>query len=229
MDYDYYYNLVFTSVTLQEYTNKTNTTTCVDCSVERIHVDHNTICPECGHVVESLEVFVTDYRKTNTPYKRLTYFSELLQKLQGKIMTELPKELLPKLEKEILKNLCVWTIITLRKVLKKLGYSKFYPDSVYIFSLLFPKKEIPKLSPQQESYMVSSFLKIQGNWDKVKPKKRKTMLSNPYIIKKLSQLGNMSSVGDWLGFPKDVRKLIEYDIIWQKLCILFNWKFYPSF
>jgi hypothetical protein len=228
--FDYYYNLE--TVDLKNFGKKNNKESermCTDCGVERIRVDHTIVCPMCGGVVEHLEILTPEYFKEPAGYKRLPYFKEQLKKVQGKVMVVLPPELLPKLRVEVLKNICVWTFFTLRKVLKKLGYPYLYPDLVYIWSLLFPDRPIPKLTPQQEATMITAFLKIQGNWSSVKPKKRKAMLSNQYIIKKLSHLYDIPLVGECLGYPKDVRKLIEYDTIWAKFCQLFNWKFYSSF
>lgn len=252
--FEYYYNLE--TVDLKNFGKKNireQSRMCTDCGVERIRVDHKVICPECGGVVEHLEVLTPEYFKEPVGYKRLPYFKEQIKKVQGKIMVVLPEELLPKLRDEVLKtlptrkrklsvaapgesrkasspgNVCVWTFQTLRKVLKKLGYSYLYPDLVYIWTLLFPERDIPKMTNQQESMLVSAFLKIQGNWSAVKPKKRKAMLSNQYIIKKLSHMYNIPLVGECLGYPKDVRKLIEYDTIWAKFCSLFGWTFHSSF
>jgi hypothetical protein len=241
--FDYYYNLE--TVDLKNFGKKNNKESermCTDCGVERIRVDHTIVCPMCGGVVEHLEILTPEYFKEPAGYKRLPYFKEQLKKVQGKVMVVLPPELLPKLRVEVLKlypkgrrgsperaSVSGWTFFTLRKVLKKLGYPYLYPDLVYIWSLLFPDRPIPKLTPQQEAAMITAFLKIQGNWSSVKPKKRKAMLSNQYIIKKLSHLYDIPLVGECLGYPKDVRKLIEYDTIWAKFCQLFNWKFYSSF
>jgi hypothetical protein len=224
MDAEYYYNLNF-----ETKKKPVDHTRCQDCDTELVKIEYKTVCTECGIVAENLELFIGEWRSPAQPYKRLPYFKELLNKAQGKVLVDLPDELLPKLRAEVLKNYCVWRVVTVKKVLKKLGYSEFYPDSVYLFTLLFPEKRVPKLKDEEEKWLLSGFCKIQGSWCKVKPKGRKTMLSNPYIIKKLSQLKNIPLLSECFSFPKDIRKLIEYEQVWRKLCTLFEWEFIPAF
>jgi hypothetical protein len=237
-DLDYYYNmtltetkgeLTFTTLSLEDFSKKKDNNICPVCNVERIHHDSRVICPECGEVIDKFESFSVGYRKEKIPYKRITYFKETIQKMQGKVYVDLPDELLPKLRQEVLKNYCVWNILTLKKVLKKLGYSEFFPDVVYIFTLLFPNKSIAKLSYDEEKFILSSFCKLQTIWNIIKPKKRKTMLNNPYIIMKLLQLLKLHKKINYFTFPKDVHKLLEYDMIWKCACNHLGWTFISSF
>lgn len=229
MNSEYYFNLDLENLQAPKKEKKEKENFCEECGVERIRVETRCICPECGEVKDSLEVLVPEWRSLPQPYKRLSYYKELLAKAQGKILVDIPPELLPKLRAEVLKNYCVWNVVTLRKVLKKLGYSRFFPDSVYIFSLLFPNKKVLRLQEDDEKWLVSGFCKIQGNWCKVKPKGRKTMLSNPYIIRKLSQLRGLTDLERLFSFPKDFKKLIEYEEIWKKFCALFDWSYLSAF
>lgn len=184
-------------------------------------------CPECGEQKDHLEIFVGDYVKNYTPYKRLSYFRECITKIQAKQRTVISNDIIEKLKLEHskLQNTKILDLRLIKSYLKKLKYNYLYPEASYILSILTGNS--PSFTQEIEKIFYQSFFKIQSCWSVVKPSKRKTMLSYTYILRKLCEL-YCPYYTELFQLPVNIDKIIEYDSVWLKICNINEWYFINS-
>lgn len=202
---------------LDSMTEGTSSMVCTNCGL----VTNNTIIVGDLSYKEMQENYTSDsvdYKKIE--YKRVDYFKQWLNQLQAREDTKIPQELIDililELKKEKIANINKLNPTTMKRLLKKTGYSNYYehiPTIIYIINKLPPLK-IPITI---ENKLINMFEEIQLPWELHKPPNRKNFFSYPYILYKFCQILDLKEYLQYFPLLKSRDKLYKQDIIWQKI------------
>jgi uncharacterized Zn finger protein (UPF0148 family) len=164
-------------------------------------------------------------------YKRINHFNEWLNQVQGKETTDIPDEvydaILLEIKKQKLQNMATLTRTTVKSILRKLKYNRFYEHVPQIINRLngMPSPNLPQDLEERLRHM---FCQIQVPFLKHAPPKRKNFLSYAFCINKLMQLLEQDQYLDSFPLLKSRDKLYQQDLIWKKICHELGWGFIPS-
>jgi hypothetical protein len=196
------------------------------------------ICVSCG-VTHSVLVDGEQSRNssglTESPrysiYQRKNHFKEWLIQLQAKETTEIPAEVIEMILVELHKihftNLAELDHHLIRKILKKLGLSKYYEN---IFHIIYRLNGLqpPTLSRETEEQLLCYFKQIEDPFRLYKKKNRKNILRYSFILYKLCELLDLDSFLPCFRLLKNRSKLMEQDAVWKMICEHLQWEFIPS-
>ena len=193
-------------------------------------------CMKCGYSEEIIiEGDKSAYKELSAEnsvyaYKRINHFNEWLSQFQGKESTEIPEEIynniLIELKKERITDYNTLKNSKMRKILKNLGYNKYYEHIPHILSKI--GKIAPKISREMEEELREMFKKIQVPFNLYCPKKRKNFLSYSYTLHKFCELLNLHETAILFPMLKSREKLKEQDALWKNICKYLEWEFIPS-
>lgn len=215
---------------------------CKNCNtVKKIsQVDSLIICETCGDDESYYDIGtqgLTYEQEINTDtnvhfaYKRINHFKELLCQLQAKESSNIPCDVIHKLQYEFKKQRITNTDdITLEKVkfhLKKLKLNKYYENAYQITNILTGKPP-PTLSNELYERLIVMFLEIQDPFEEACPSHRKNFLSYNYVLYKFCELLNENEFIHYFTLLKSREKLYQQDCIWKKICEILDWKFISS-
>jgi hypothetical protein len=217
---------------------KTKTIKCPNCNIE-MGINNNEgfiFCNKCGNTkLAFIDCDKPSYKDpphemSYYPYKRINHFNEILAQLQGKENTNIPPEVFTKLEKEIkkerIKDIDSITEETVRALLKKIGYNKYYEHIYYIIYKL--NRKPPSLTPEIEERMRTMFKNIQGPYSECPlTKGRKNFISYYYVYFKFCELLGVDS-NRKNKILKSRQRLHQHDLIWKFICDKLGWKFIAS-
>lgn len=219
-----------------------NENICIDCNVNKIfcETENTLVCPNCCVTTECF-INPTGYKPTYKEqqdadiqpyfhYKKINHFNEWLSQIQAKETTDIPRELLDKLSKEIRKERGNPKSLTPNKVkeyLKKLGENKYYEHAVQIKYLLNGVKPLT-MSLEMEEKLRKMFEQLQAPFEKHKPKGRKNFLSYSYVLHKFCQLLHYDEFLPYFPLLKSREKLYQQDVTFKKCCKDLGWMFIPS-
>jgi len=206
---------------------------CNECNIEKILDTSESayICPLCGNS----EIIILDEDrqiKDYSPYRRLNHFRELLNQFQAKQSPDIPEYVFIDIVKELNKNR-ITDLATLNKknmkiILKKLKYNVYYEHVAYIINKL-NNLPPPKITRDMEKLFISMFYKIQDPWEMYKQPNRKNFLSYSYILNKFCELLELDHLLECFPLHKDPDKIMENDMIWEKICKHLKWQYISSF
>lgn len=168
-------------------------------------------------------------------YKRINYFTEMIQQMQGIQHVDIPEELLNDLKTELRKRKINDSTkikpALMKKILKEINQFKYY-EHVHLLitklcgtkSLVIPENICEKLKRM--------FLDIQKPYEEVKGE-RKSFLSYPYVFYKFFELLDLKEYLEYFQLLKSREKLMKQEIIWIKIIEILSktdntWKFIPS-
>lgn len=219
---------------------------CSKCNVAFIFDKGFVICSNCGYTTACLEPSgnlsykeLKDYNiKPQFTYMKITHFDDWLKRFQAKenttISQEITDNILLELKKERINDLSSLTEDKMKRILKKLGYNKYYDHVVHIIHRL---NGIPPLQLTQkiEEKLRQMFLQIQEPFEKHKPANRKNFLSYSYCLHKFFQILNLPEYTRYFTLLKSPDKLRQQDEIFRKIVKdmaesdkTVNWVFIPS-
>jgi len=199
--------------------------------------DGTLTCPKCGYTVDIL--IESERGPYNEPpkesnyfaYKRINHFNEWLAQFQAKETSDIPEEVYLSVQQELKKNIFLdWSHIkyeTIRAILKKLKYNKFYEQIPHIVNVL-TGKDGPILDRQLEETLRSLFKEIQLPFIRNCPAKRKNFLSYSYVLHKFCQLLDHDELLVYFPLLKSREKLQQQDVTWKKICKDLEWQYIPS-
>ena len=224
----------------------TETDYCQKCNTIYIFDKGFVICSTCGFTKACLEPSgnlsykeLNDYDiKPQFTYMKITHFDDWLRRFQAKENTCIPQEvtdtILLELKKERITDLSNLGEDKMKKILKKLGYNKYYDHIVHIIHRL---NGIPPLQLTQkiEDKLRQMFLQIQEPFEKHKPANRKNFLSYSYCLHKFFQILNLPDYTRYFTLLKSPDKLRQQDEIFRKIVkemaekdTTIRWVFIPS-
>lgn len=193
---------------------------CRDCRTQLVLSNFSVpICPDCGITLECN--MDTGYSKRSQAYKRMTHFKDWLTKTQAKHTPCIPKDLIDKCRKCPDK-----TFKGIKTLLRKNNQTKFYEDIYFILSVVEPSYVPFKLSVHEETLMCCLFMRVQKVWDTVKPLKRKSMISYPFIVSELLDMINRPELKSYFHLPR-YNKVLEYKTHFKR--IISNPAFYQGY
>jgi hypothetical protein len=201
-----------------------HTISCQECKIELV-LDNKTscmTCPLCG--ISTTSSCVTPYCKTHQPYKRTSRLKECLMRAQSKQQSDISQDMIDRIKTHAYP---IYTYTTVRASLKKLKLSKYYEDINYIIYKITNINPF-KITQKEEDVLHSYFTKILSVWPLFKPSGRRSIISYPFIIRKLMQQITTPERYrelnlDYFSLPQ-LDKLIEYETLYKKIVKHNNWK-----
>lgn len=190
--------------------NKPSTMKCVDCVVDYIQSNSGaTVCPECGMVIHyTMEIA---YAKKSQAYKRMTHFRDWLIKTQAKHNPIIHQDVI-----DICSQSDDTTFGGIKQVLKQNNFTKHYEDIFYIMSIIKPDQPIFAISPSEEASLCNLFVRVQQAWETIKPLKRKSIISYPFIITELLDIIKRPDLKKFFFLPR-YNKVLEYKTQWKRI------------
>lgn len=204
---------------------------CEECSVEKTLVveESSYICPSCGDM-EYVIIDEDKQIKEYSPYRRKNHYKEWLNQLQAKEVTDIPTDVFSNIVSELNKhknmNNLTMTRDRMQEILKKLGYNKYYEHIPFILNKVFDIPP-PRIGRETEDKLLEMFDCIQDAWEYCKPTGRKNIISYPYVMYKSCELIERDDLLKYLP-QLEPPKIIEHDIIWQRICKHLKWEFYST-
>jgi predicted RNA-binding Zn-ribbon protein involved in translation (DUF1610 family) len=211
---------------------------CKNCNTDMV-LNHNTgmfNCQNCG-LCRSV-IIDTDKQNHKEPpkemtsfsYRRINHLNEILNQIQGKESTDIPKEIYDEIYSELRKerftDISKLTTDKLKKVLKKIGRSKYYEHIPYMVIQMggIPP---PVISPEVEEIIRDIFLKMQHPFNNCE-KERSNFLTYTGVLYKIFELLDMDHYLKNFKFLKDDKKQYYQEQIWKQICEELGWEFIPS-
>lgn len=197
--------------------------------------DSTMVCDECGY---SEKIFIPvdkpKFKEFNQDctyaYKRINHLTEILSQLQARESTDISDNVFGMINKELKKRRIrkdELDIFKLRKILKRLGFRKYYEHVSHILQII-NGKEPPNFTRRDEMEIKKRFKEIQKPFLLFRPSNRKNFLNYSYVIRKICELIGLRSYVNYFPLLKNTNKLREHDRIWKKICIYLRWQFYKS-
>ena len=200
---------------------------CQNCDITFKVIESFMVCEECGMCVETIELpdqpafkEQQDYTyKTPFTYDKTSYMLTWLKSIQAKDNIDLPDELIQKTKTELAKlkinETRRVTYNTMRPILKRLKYNKYYqciPRIIYTITGITPLQ----LTPEMEQQLLKCFKMIVETFESFK-KDRKSLLSYSYIICKLFQMYDLHDYVQYLPMLKDNTKIRDHDNMFRNI------------
>ena len=204
---------------------------CEQCDTEKTLVveESSYICPLCGDM-EFVIIDEDKQIKEYSPYRRKNHYKEWLNQLQAKEITDIQPDVFSTIVLELNKhtniNNTTMNRDRIQKILKKLGYNKYYEHIPFILNKVF-NIDPPKIGRETEEILLEMFDSIQAAWDFCKPPGRKNIISYPYVMYKSCELIERDDLLQYLP-QLEPPKIMEHDIIWQRICKYLKWEFYST-
>lgn len=209
-----------------------------DCLGEKVlnQTDGCFVCKSCGDV----ETILIGTEKPNYKeptqdsgtyaYKRINHLTEILSQLQAKESTDIPPKVFDNVNREIKKrkiNKDDLDMFSLRKILKKLTYRKYYEHAPHMLQII-NGKEPPNFTRKDEMRIKKMFKDIQKPFTLYCPKDRKNFLNYSYVLHKFCELLELDDYLEYFPLLKNTTKLKQHDKIWKNICKHMRWKYYKS-
>jgi len=220
--------------------NKIRPNKCSDpnCAGEKVLCQNDgcIVCNVCGAIESTLTaVEKPNYKEpiqdTGTyAYKRINHLTEILSQLQAKESTEIPQRIYESILREIKKRKVdknELDVFSLRKILKKLDFIKYYEHVPHILQFINGKKP-PNFSREDEQRIKKMFKDIQKPFSIYCPKNRKNFLNYSYVLHKFCELLNLDEYIPYFPLLKNNSKLLQHDRIWKNICGYMRWAYYKS-
>ena len=153
-----------------------------------------------------------------------------IAQFQAKETTEIPKEvfngILNEIKRERITNMATLDNSKMRKMLRKLGYSKYYEHIPHIKHRLgIPA---PVITRETDETLRSMFKEIQAPFFRHCPPDRLNFLSYSYVIHKFFKILGMPEFCKYFPLLRSREKLHAHDVIWKKICADLDSPFHHS-
>lgn len=182
---------------------------CKDCLTELTIVDSVFLCTNCG-VIQSYTNSCNYIKKTQS-YKRMTHFKDWLTKTQAKHNPMIPDHIISQCRQIQDKS-----YRSIKNVLKINNLTKIYEDIWYIMAVVDQKADILCLDPHDEMKLYNLFMRVQRAWETIKPLKRKSIISYPFIITELLDIIKRPELKRYFHLPR-YTKILEYKTQWKRI------------
>jgi hypothetical protein len=184
---------------------------CKVCNVNLAEDDGFYVCPNCGVCYEPIinEITYSDninyiYNKKNI-YKRINHFKDVIRKLQGKESIDVPQNIL---------NIIKENFPLTKTVLKKLNLSKYNSHINYFYKYF--GYDVLNFPIKIEENIINVFNQINYIYASI-VNDRKNFLNYYFILRKILEIINQPTYLIYIPNIKCKCKLIEYNIIWDKI------------
>ena len=218
-----------------KYNNIVLSKKCKNCDQEDCLIENEELsCTLCGFVndkyisstvshKESKESY--SYIPNDLHYKRLDYFKQWLNQIQGREQTDIPDividEILLQLNIERIKDISKISNKLVKRLLKKTGNSKYYEHIPYIIYKISGTRPI-NIPSQIEEIFIIMFIEVEKVWEYVKIPERSSFFSTPYILHKFSQILGLNEYLVHFPLLKSREKRYYQDLMWKQVIEIFN-------
>lgn len=195
------------------------------------------VCTHCGTQHDILTVadmpsYKDSHReKHNFNYRRINHFTEIMNQMLARQTTDIPEDIMHKvlleLKKQRVTNLAALTREDIRSILRKIGHDDYYDHAFLILSRLTGKRT-PPLPPHVVESLSNLFNEAQSLWFVHKPEHRSNFIGYNYVFYKLFELLELDDFKQYCPLLKTRDKLVEYDVVWRKICNDLEWEFVPT-
>jgi hypothetical protein len=220
---------------------------CVKCGIEKTlkRADGEIACLKCG---ETSKCIVESEKKSykDTPlnvayfaYRRINHFNQILSQSQGKETVNITEEEFEKIKEEMVKKKMSKrkiTFISIKLILRKLGYRKYYNNIPHIIRQFGGK--VLNLSTDMEQKIRGRFMELQNPFKKCKntvSSSRSSFLHYYYTLYQLLRLENYKTqeILPYIPMLKCKQKIRDMDVIWKEMMIELGgdengWYFYKT-
>jgi hypothetical protein len=193
------------------------------------------LCSSCGY--QEFQYLIKDATKTTKDvpytepsyicYRKVNHFKEILVQFQAKQYTALPEDLIDNVKHYALENnIQIYNIESLRNVLKKLKYNKYYEHSGFILDKLgIPP---PVISKELEEKLNILFVQIQPSFFKHCPENKINFMNYHYILYKFLEMLEKKEYLPLIPMMKSRIKIMQQDMIWRKICNDLKFEYVPT-
>ena len=176
------------------------------------------VCFKCGDI----DAIVIERETLNCRQnKRVNHLSEWLSQFRAEESPDIPQEVYDTISKELQKNkfynLEKLTILDIKKILKKLNFTKYYEHTRHIVSKL-SKLPLQTISRDIERRLKYMFILTNISYEKHRPRHRISFFSYSYILRKFFQLLDLDNFLKYFPLFFNREKLKYQDKIWEKIC-----------
>ena len=206
--------------------------------LRRLAVEALLACDTCGYSEPYIDSNLNAHghdkiESTSFSYKRSNHFIEWLNAAQGREHTTIPDVVLEDCCRQIrLEKIPMGRVNpkTVRRILKVTGHRKFYEN---VNLLCYKLTGVPpmRFTASQEEALKAMFLSIQEPFETVRRKympSRRNFLSYSFCLYKFCELLGLDQFLGSFALLKGRDKLHKQDIIFEHICKILDWEFYPS-
>jgi len=172
------------------------------------------------------------YNEKKSNYKKIEYCTSFLNKLQIKHIPDINPKTFVRIREYIKLNYINIKILTPRKVrgiLKKIGKSKIYCYTSYIYNKLTGQKP-PKIDPHDIEIILEKFLEVESIWHDIKTCDRVSSLSYPSCIYKIIELvGRYDDYLKYFNITESYKNIEKLDGYWAIICSRLQWEYIPTY
>ena len=198
-------------------------------------------CQSCGFVLQAID-YQYSYRdtieaqvKTQFSYKKSARFIDLLRSLQAKDNSDIPKNVIEAVKKQIdmeidfdiKKDL---TIARVKDYLKRCSFNKYYDQAPSIIYRLTGKAPL-QLSSEQEQLILSMFSEVADHFEMAKQRvnsTRSSFLSYTYVLYKCLEILEMKEEMTVVTILKSSEKISAMDEIWKVIMDELSWPYHRT-
>lgn len=215
---------------------------CCDTPMEFFKEEYT--CNNCGKVegiyfnnsIDSLSYNESKDAKCNLVqipvYKKSGHLREKLDQKLANIKNNIaPPDIVDKVKTQLkverITDLSKVTTTHIKDILKKLGLERYYELEYTIFYNITGIK-ILEFDDNLISKIERMFAEVSDVFEKLSNKGRSSMFVYDYTIHKILELLDLDEYKKHFKPPKNPEKVIEYDILWKRICKVLMWEFVPT-
>ena len=183
------------------------------------------VCTKCG-VFEYYPVHVPSYNhmmrysRRKYIYKRYDNFKVILNQFFYGGKRVVPDDIMETIRDEIhdetniLYNYTIPIMIPILECILKRNELTRYKDSIYFIYFKLSGVPFPHINTKEYNRMLKVFDVISTNYDKYKPKGRKSFLNYPFILKQILIMRGMGQYAKYIPKLKTLSKQKELERLW---------------
>jgi hypothetical protein len=196
---------------------------CPECKSNKLLVDdyENIICRECGNYISSYG----NFKIITNNYDKIGHLINSLAQQKIKKNKQLPQDDYEKIIKKLKQmNISELKPKDVRRILKNMGYNKYYSYVPKIYSEI-SGESVPQLSESEKRHIYTVFREVEEIWEKyVKPKGRKNFISYKFIIRQILEYLGYTKYLDYYYYSEDQDKLNLLQHYWNEISEILNKK-----
>ena len=204
---------------------------CDKCNISRLYIPEESryVCTNCGeteYILTNIANYSDKLYRKYSPYTRITYLKETLNRLQSKETKCIPETITEIIKDDLFKAKIKSHKCTTKQILwilKNRKLQKYYPNIQQIHGKITGCQPIT-ISQQTEQQIIQMFKQIEQIYDKIFPNNIK-FLSYSYVVNKLFHMIHMPHIANCFPLLKNANKLIKHDRIFSEICKQLNWNY----
>ena len=195
---------------------------CPECKSENFIFDSElgcNICQDCGNVLSG----IGDMKIISRCYDKKCHLINSFASQKIKRNKQLPQKDYTKIMKKLRSmNTSQIRPQDVRKVLKNMGYNKYYPYVSKLYSDVTGNAQ-PQMTEDESHNIITMFKEVEDIWEhEVKPDNRKNFLSYKFIIRQILEYFGMKQHLKYYYYSDDQDKLQLLQFYWGKIIKIYE-------